>query len=331
MRVVATTSYALLERLAADLLDAVFDDRSRRARRGDRLQTGHSRRRDAIGDAAASESALQCTVSRHRAYVGIGTNLGDRARNVERALAALSDFGNVVRRSSLYRTQPWGKLDQPWFVNAVVLARNRPAAARAARRASCHRSIGSGACAAIVGGRARSISICCSTTRLDIDETGVQRAAPASARARLRASPARRDRRSLRDAPRCAAGVGPRGGRASRGAKAISRCLQERISSVSERVRTLARFLADAGAVRVRVTRGDEDIEIAMRSRHATQEPEAPGRPASNVSSRPDRYDQSRARRNFSSQPARAGRGRLGRRRSRAGLHRSARHSHAGS
>lgn len=57
----------------------------------------------------------------NRAYIGLGANLGDARATVERAIAALASLGTVVRRSSLYRTAPWGKLDQPDFVNAVVL------------------------------------------------------------------------------------------------------------------------------------------------------------------------------------------------------------------
>jgi 2-amino-4-hydroxy-6-hydroxymethyldihydropteridine diphosphokinase len=60
-------------------------------------------------------------VSAHRAYVGIGANIGDASWNVRRALAALRDLGTLVRRSSLYRTQPWGRTDQAPFVNAVAL------------------------------------------------------------------------------------------------------------------------------------------------------------------------------------------------------------------
>ncbi|MGC1379864.1 MAG: 2-amino-4-hydroxy-6-hydroxymethyldihydropteridine diphosphokinase [Candidatus Baltobacteraceae bacterium] len=57
----------------------------------------------------------------HRAYIGLGANLGDRIATYERAVAALHELGTVVRRSAIYRTQPWGRSDQPWFVNGVVL------------------------------------------------------------------------------------------------------------------------------------------------------------------------------------------------------------------
>jgi 2-amino-4-hydroxy-6-hydroxymethyldihydropteridine diphosphokinase len=222
-------------------------------------------------------------VSLHHAYVGIGTNQGDRARNVERALAALSDFGNVVRRSSLYRTEPWGKLDQPWFLNAVVLVETElpPLPLLGALHAIEDRL-----------GRVRGDRWGPRTIDLDlllydeveINENGVQVPHPRLRERAFALVPlAEIDDRfeTLRDALPASdlAGV------VRVEAESDKPMLQERITSVSERVRTLARFLADAGAVRVRVTRGDEDIEIAMRSRHATEEPEAPGRPASNVSS----------------------------------------------
>jgi 2-amino-4-hydroxy-6-hydroxymethyldihydropteridine diphosphokinase len=60
-------------------------------------------------------------VNPHRAYVGLGSNDGDAIANVTRGFDALDRIGSVVHRSSLYRTLPWGKTDQPEFVNAVVL------------------------------------------------------------------------------------------------------------------------------------------------------------------------------------------------------------------
>lgn len=56
------------------------------------------------------------------AYIGLGSNLGDRAKNVEKGLeeiAALPET-RVTARSSLYLTPPWGKLDQDDFINQVV-------------------------------------------------------------------------------------------------------------------------------------------------------------------------------------------------------------------
>ena len=55
------------------------------------------------------------------ARIGLGSNLGDPAGNVERAIAALETLGSVTARSSFYRSAPWGVTDQPEFVNAAVL------------------------------------------------------------------------------------------------------------------------------------------------------------------------------------------------------------------
>jgi 2-amino-4-hydroxy-6-hydroxymethyldihydropteridine diphosphokinase len=56
----------------------------------------------------------------HRVYVGLGSNQGDAVANVERGLTELARIGRVIRRSSLYRTPPWGNTGQPEFVNAVA-------------------------------------------------------------------------------------------------------------------------------------------------------------------------------------------------------------------
>jgi 2-amino-4-hydroxy-6-hydroxymethyldihydropteridine diphosphokinase len=54
-------------------------------------------------------------------YLSLGSNLGDRAANLERAIAALPGAGvRVLRRSSLYETEPVDFLAQPWFLNCVV-------------------------------------------------------------------------------------------------------------------------------------------------------------------------------------------------------------------
>jgi len=56
-------------------------------------------------------------------YLSLGSNLGDRAVNLERAITALPGAGvRVLRRSSLYETEPVDFLAQPWFLNCVVEA-----------------------------------------------------------------------------------------------------------------------------------------------------------------------------------------------------------------
>ncbi|HYE72706.1 MAG TPA: 2-amino-4-hydroxy-6-hydroxymethyldihydropteridine diphosphokinase [Blastocatellia bacterium] len=55
------------------------------------------------------------------AYLGLGSNLGDRAANLLRALSALivGDL-RLVSASSIYETEPVDVVDQPLFLNMVV-------------------------------------------------------------------------------------------------------------------------------------------------------------------------------------------------------------------
>jgi 2-amino-4-hydroxy-6-hydroxymethyldihydropteridine diphosphokinase len=56
------------------------------------------------------------------AFVGLGSNLADPVAQLQRALDALAAIHStrLVARSSLYRSAPWGRSDQPEFVNAVA-------------------------------------------------------------------------------------------------------------------------------------------------------------------------------------------------------------------
>lgn len=58
------------------------------------------------------------------AYIGLGANLasyvGPPPDTLTAAILRLADLGRVVARSSLYKTDPVGFLQQPQFVNAVV-------------------------------------------------------------------------------------------------------------------------------------------------------------------------------------------------------------------
>jgi 2-amino-4-hydroxy-6-hydroxymethyldihydropteridine diphosphokinase len=54
-----------------------------------------------------------------RIFVGLGSNLGDRERNLREAVERLRKIG-VVRLSTLRDTDPVGVADQPNFLNAVA-------------------------------------------------------------------------------------------------------------------------------------------------------------------------------------------------------------------
>ncbi len=50
------------------------------------------------------------------AYIGLGSNLGDRRAILDRALERLGP----LRVSRIVETEPWGRADQPKFLNAVA-------------------------------------------------------------------------------------------------------------------------------------------------------------------------------------------------------------------
>lgn len=55
--------------------------------------------------------------------IALGTNLGNRAENLQSALAALHEFVDIDARSRVYNTEPVGLRDQPDFWNMVVRGR----------------------------------------------------------------------------------------------------------------------------------------------------------------------------------------------------------------
>lgn len=57
--------------------------------------------------------------------LGIGSNDGDRVRQIERALGQLIMHLNLERISSIYESEPMGLRDQPWFLNLVCMGTTR--------------------------------------------------------------------------------------------------------------------------------------------------------------------------------------------------------------
>ncbi len=55
------------------------------------------------------------------AYLGLGSNVGDRERNLAEARRRLTEGGvRVLRASGVHETEPFGVTDQPRFLNQVV-------------------------------------------------------------------------------------------------------------------------------------------------------------------------------------------------------------------
>jgi 2-amino-4-hydroxy-6-hydroxymethyldihydropteridine diphosphokinase len=63
-------------------------------------------------------------VRQEAVYLGLGSNLGDKAGNCRRALEEISasDHTHLQAVSSLYKTEPIGYRDQDWFINCVAKA-----------------------------------------------------------------------------------------------------------------------------------------------------------------------------------------------------------------
>ena len=58
----------------------------------------------------------------HKTYLGLGSNLGNREQQIERAIILIGErVGRVLRQSSLIETEPWGFLSDNKFLNAVIL------------------------------------------------------------------------------------------------------------------------------------------------------------------------------------------------------------------
>ncbi len=55
------------------------------------------------------------------AYIGIGSNLGNREENCRKAITLLTGKSiKILKCSSLYETEPWGVKEQPEFINMAV-------------------------------------------------------------------------------------------------------------------------------------------------------------------------------------------------------------------
>lgn len=57
-----------------------------------------------------------------KAYLGLGSNVGDKKANLEKAIQLLEDNKSVIviKKSSYYETEPVGYKEQDWFLNMVV-------------------------------------------------------------------------------------------------------------------------------------------------------------------------------------------------------------------
>ncbi len=55
------------------------------------------------------------------AYIGIGSNIGDKTANCQTAVACLAEAGRIIGVSSFYYTEPVGYKEQEDFINAAAI------------------------------------------------------------------------------------------------------------------------------------------------------------------------------------------------------------------
>ena len=72
------------------------------------------------------ETQASLLLSPHRAFLSLGSNVGNRERSLKRAVEFLARAGiRIERASSIYSTEPVDFQNQSWFLNQVVLAETR--------------------------------------------------------------------------------------------------------------------------------------------------------------------------------------------------------------
>lgn len=54
------------------------------------------------------------------AYLGLGSNIGDRGQNLTTAIAELTEFSTILAKSQIYETEPVGYKEQEDFLNMTV-------------------------------------------------------------------------------------------------------------------------------------------------------------------------------------------------------------------
>jgi len=200
-----------------------------------------------------------------RAYIGIGSNLGDRNANAERALREMRALGSVTRVSSFYRTAPWGNPNQPWYLNAVAQIETALSPRTLLERLRAIEATMGRVRGERWGPRTIDLDLLLYDDR-EIDEPDLRVPHPyLRERAFVLVPLAEIDSRfaQLRDALAEAelAGVV----RVER--ESVTEMPEQPLSSVRERIGALARFLSESGAVRVRIERGDDAIEVAVAGR----------------------------------------------------------------
>ncbi|MCR5213095.1 MAG: 2-amino-4-hydroxy-6-hydroxymethyldihydropteridine diphosphokinase [Eubacterium sp.] len=111
------SSYDLIEAAAEAVVEAIL-----MAKKEIQRVTVRVSKPNAPIDADFEDVYVEITRSRHTVYMGLGSNLGDRERYLEMAIEELRRDSNieVTKVSSFIETEPYGPVEQPNFLNAVI-------------------------------------------------------------------------------------------------------------------------------------------------------------------------------------------------------------------
>lgn len=67
-------------------------------------------------------AAVEATVKRHKAYICLGSNIGDKNKYLNNAIEKIEEIDGtkITKKSDFIKTEPWGYLEQEEFLNGVV-------------------------------------------------------------------------------------------------------------------------------------------------------------------------------------------------------------------
>ena len=59
-------------------------------------------------------------IKQHIIFLGLGSNVGDKKKNLEKAVSKLKEEISDIKISKFYETEPWGYTQQDRFLNAAI-------------------------------------------------------------------------------------------------------------------------------------------------------------------------------------------------------------------
>lgn len=60
-------------------------------------------------------------MAKNKAYISLGSNIGDRKTNLETAIKEIGNLGKIIKKSSIYESEPVDYKNQPYFLNSALI------------------------------------------------------------------------------------------------------------------------------------------------------------------------------------------------------------------